>query len=287
MHKRAFTIGVLSDKGAVKERNQDGILVMIGEDESGEFGLFAVADGMGGHTAGDVASSMAMSCLKTWWDVRLPAIISGSAGTGPADAIRCSLQEAVLKANEEIMVYGNRIGRKVGTTLSLIFIYDGRYWVQHIGDSRIYRIDKMPVQLTEDHSWVAGQVSQGFLSKAEARVHPRRNVLTQCLGMEARIDLFEASGALADRELFLLCSDGFYGKLENHEMPALSNGKRAGAFDLQGVAEALLEKVKRRGEADNISAILVEAGDSGSPVAALRRAFAFVCRKGYNRGEMG
>lgn len=257
MDKKTFKIGVLSDRGTVKERNQDSILVLIGENRSGEFGLFAVADGMGGHAAGDAASGIAMSVLKHWWDCIFLAIISNDTDAKLLNHVRDSLYEAVLKANEDIIKYGVSIGQRIGTTLSLLLIYEREYRIIHIGDSRIYRINKILMQLTEDHSWVAGQVLQGILTKEEARKHPRRNVLTKCLGMEEKIDLFEKNGTIESQDIFVLSSDGFYSKLEDHEVLSLLAGCSAGTCDLQHATEALFEIVKDRGEADNISAIFV------------------------------
>lgn len=265
MNKRIFSLGVLSDKGLVKESNQDGILIEIGEGRNGEFGLFAVADGMGGHAAGDVASEMAISGLRNWWCSMLPDIAAGDVELYSGGLISLSLEKAINNINAEIIGYGARIGERVGTTLSVLFIFEDLYWIEHVGDSRIYIVNKAVRQVTEDHSLVAGLVAGGFISRGEAAVHPKRNILTRCLGAKHRLELFESRGSLQKGDVFILCSDGFYVRLEEDEILSAVDKYQSGRHRLQNIVDVLSGTVKARGEADNISAIFIaEAADKNS-----------------------
>lgn len=231
--------GSATDVGRVRSLNEDSMLVGLD--------FFVVADGMGGHAAGDAASAMAVQRL---------ARLSGRAELGPAD-VRAEL----AAANQEILAFAHadRARAGMGTTvagLGLIRFAGSEHWVVfNIGDSRVYRyLDRALVRLTVDHSEVEEMVRAGTIEAAEARAHPLRNVITRALGMdpapEADVWVFPS----APGERFLLCSDGLTSELTDPEIAAvLEAGPPA-----QDGAELLVRRAVEAGGHDNVTVILVD-----------------------------
>lgn len=261
MGKKSICVGALSDVGSVKKSNQDSILVKIGEEAAGEFGIFVVADGMGGLAAGGTASEIAVSEIKHWWEGRLGAILSHAAGYD-INNIGKELDSLIYTIHEKVANYGRLIGDKVGTTLSLLFILRDQFIIKHVGDSRIYIINREIQQATLDHSWVEQQVREGKMSRVEAKVHPRRNVLTQCIGASDVLEIYTYNGIVFPQDIFLLCSDGFYNHINDEEIFDASVKYRKSfienrnTYDIQSVVANFFELVECRGATDNVSAIL-------------------------------
>ena len=256
MSKRGFCIGALTDVGNVKKVNQDGILVKVGGGTQGEFGLFVVADGMGGLAAGERASNIIVEGLDYWWKNNLSLILCKNENV-ELSVIDQELNSVIKEINKRIIDFGFSINEKVGSTLSVLFIYGNTYIIKHIGDSRIYLLNDSVRKLTEDHSWVAQQVQEGKISPEEAKSHPKRNVLTRCAGVIADIKIFELSGEIRPSDDFLLCSDGFYNFLDEEEIFNSISGCKKQDKDIQESLIELLEKVKSRGAHDNVSAIVI------------------------------
>ncbi len=231
-------VGAITHVGQVRKVNQDGYLVRDS--------LLAVADGMGGHQAGEVASSLALKVIADWPFEK-------------GNPLK-SLQEAVTHANLKILKLAeeNQELAGMGTTLSMALIVNQKVYIAHIGDSRIYRWDgKRLHQLTEDHSIVAELVRSGALSESEALVHPHRNVLTRSLGTAPQVffDLREES--MADGDVLVLCTDGLYSLVSEGEMGDIL----AKFSDPQQAAERLVELANQRGGHDNITALVAAMGD--------------------------
>ena len=256
MRGRSFVIGALSDIGSVKKSNQDNILAKVGENESGDFGLFVVADGMGGLAAGEKASEIAVNEFEKWWDESLTFSLSSLKSVAFGEIDR-ELDQVFKNANNRIQNLGKTLGDRTGTTLSMLFIYGNQYVVKHIGDSRVYIANTELVQLTEDHSWVAQQVREGKMSRDEGKNHPKRNIITQCLGLKRDINIFTTCGNVKDGDTFLVCSDGFYNHLEDIEIVQAVREYRLSDADVQDIAAKLFNRVKERGASDNASAIIV------------------------------
>ncbi|MFZ5988213.1 MAG: PP2C family protein-serine/threonine phosphatase [Bacillota bacterium] len=256
MLKRSFSIGALTDVGNVKKINQDNILVRIGDGSLGEFGLFVVADGMGGLAAGETASRMIVNGFSSWWDNKLSSMLNTDENLN-IGIVNKELDTLIRAINSDIIDFGLSINDKVGSTLSMLFIYGSTYLIKHIGDSRVYLINSSMTKLTEDHSWVALQVREGKMTPEEARNHPKRNILTRCIGVTHDIEIFETGGEIRPEDSFVLCSDGFYNYLDENE---IHEGIISGKEDDDNVQEYLvhlLEKVKLRGAHDNVSVIAV------------------------------
>ncbi|WP_234121609.1 PP2C family protein-serine/threonine phosphatase [Clostridium hydrogenum] len=255
MNRFNLIAGAFSDKGKFKDTNEDNILVKIGEDKSGDFGMFVVCDGLGGLEFGEIASNIAVMKLKKWWEEELAKIIK----TKIQNEIPIILSSVLKKINETIIEYGIQRNKKLGTTMSLIFIYGGKYYILHVGDSRIYSVKNGIERLTEDHSYVAYKVKNKMMTQEQARVSPDRHILMQCIGVKREIDIFKKTGILNENEIFIICSDGFYNKLKDEDIKSNILNYDFDDETLQKAAKKLVQIVRSRGETDNISVILVGA----------------------------
>ncbi|NMB15856.1 MAG: Stp1/IreP family PP2C-type Ser/Thr phosphatase [Firmicutes bacterium] len=227
--------GARTDIGLVRKINEDGFHV------GGN--LFAVADGMGGHQAGEVASRVALEVLADYHIDR-------------ADP-KSSLQGAFQRANEVVYMKARKDKTLVGmgTTLTALLITEGRLWVAHVGDSRAYLCRQRElVQLTQDHSVVGELVRNGDLSAQEARFHPHRNLLTRALGTASvvAVDVFSTEWQQDDKAL--LCTDGLSGPLEDDEIRQIIQDHD----DPQGAVDELIRQARKRGAPDNVTAVLIK-----------------------------
>ncbi|AUG57046.1 MAG TPA: serine/threonine-protein phosphatase [Ruminiclostridium sp.] len=254
MSNISFNVGAICDAGNVKKINQDNLLVKIGETHFGEFGLFVIADGMGGLAAGEVASGIIISTFKKWWEKDLPVLLYSS--NFSLDLVDEQLKKIIQIINQTVINYGVSINKNLGSTLSMLFLYDRSYILKHIGDSRIYIINKKTIKLTEDHSWVAEQLKEGNITYKEALNHPKRNVLTRCIGTR-NIELYESKGYVTENDVFLLCSDGFYNYLDEQEILKDILKCTKNKNNVQECLSNMLKKIKSKKAHDNISAIII------------------------------
>lgn len=226
--------------GPVRAQNEDDYCVNTA------YRLFAVADGMGGHKAGEVASRMALRALEAGY-TRLV-----DRGVAPAEA----LPQAVRDANNEVFTAAcrNREYLGMGTTLAAcVFLADGLV-VAHVGDSRVYLVRNGEAQrLTEDHSVVQELINQGKLSPAEAGEHPYRNVLSRALGTEGGVDVDVRRYPAAGGDRVLLCTDGLTGLVRDAEIARIVGAVR----DPGACAEQLVSLALQRGGRDNVTLVLV------------------------------
>jgi protein phosphatase len=218
--------------GRVRAHNEDAVLCQP------RLGLWAVADGMGGHQCGEVASALALEQLQQ-------AIETGS-----------DLEQAIHAANRAILAaVQEEGGRRMGSTLVAVRIAEAEFEVAWVGDSRAYRISLDGIErLTHDHSWVQAMIDAGEMSAEQARQHPRRNIVTQCLGQDVQaLEVGRVQGNLAPGELLLLCSDGLSGELEDEQILALCSA----AATLDELVERLVGLANQQGGRDNISCIVL------------------------------
>ncbi|MDH0143290.1 PP2C family protein-serine/threonine phosphatase [Aquipseudomonas alcaligenes] len=232
MSMQSLGFAAQSVAGRVRGHNEDAVLCLP------ELGLWAVADGMGGHECGEVASALALDTLRQ----------SVVAGSGLESSIHAAHQAILAAVQEEG-------GRRMGSTVVAVRFVDADYEVAWIGDSRAYRISLDGIErLTRDHSWVQAMIDAGELSLDEARQHPRRNIVTQCLGQgEQALEVGRAQGSLAPGELLLLCSDGLTGELTDEQIQEVC----AGAATLDELVDELIGLANRLGGKDNISCIVL------------------------------
>jgi len=232
MSMQSLGFAAQSVAGRVRGHNEDAVLCLP------ELGLWAVADGMGGHECGEVASALALDTLRQ-------RVVAGSG----LESSTLAAHQAILAAVQE------EGGRRMGSTVVAVRFVDADYEVAWIGDSRAYRISLDGIErLTRDHSWVQAMIDAGELSLDEARQHPRRNIVTQCLGQgEQELEVGRVQGSLAPGELLLLCSDGLTGELTDEQIQEVC----AGAATLDELVEELIGLANRLGGKDNISCIVL------------------------------
>lgn len=253
-----FLTAYHTDKGIRKKINQDGLLINVAKTSKGKVALFAVCDGMGGLQQGELASATVIRGLKNWFDNELKELINSENINGEG-AILLNLEEYIKELNEKILKYGEENNVKLGTTVTaLLTVYDN-YYIFHIGDSRAYKVENGLIQLTNDHTLVSREVSRGNLTAEEAKIHPRKNVLLQCIGATRVIDPQIVSGKLKINTFYILCSDGFYHKISDLEVLNKLNKNINTEKEMKNIAIELVELVKSRKELDNITAMIIKA----------------------------
>jgi protein phosphatase len=246
--------GKATDVGRVRTNNEDSLLV--------DPPLFAVADGMGGPAAGEVASAIAVATLKAAFE---------------GDRSRHSLAQAVRRANDAIFERARQDPalRGMGTTLTAVALVeedgDEVLAVVNVGDSRAYRIrDGELEQLTEDHSLVEEMVRTGRLSADEASVHPQRHILTRALGVQpdVEVDCFGITPFEGDR--YVLASDGLMNEVTDHDIASVARR----IADPDAAAQELVERAKAHGGSDNVTVVIVDVVDDGDRAAKASAAVA-------------
>ncbi|MBO0722674.1 MAG: serine/threonine-protein phosphatase [Blastocatellia bacterium] len=235
----------ITDVGCHRKNNEDCSLLIIPEDSTGKGALAIVADGMGGHAAGETASNMAVS------------IISRVYYADSADP-NSSLARAFEEANRSIHELGlaDPAYSNMGTTCTALSLTDGKAYYAHIGDTRLYLIrNGAAYLLSEDHSYVMEMVRQGILKAEEAANHPNRNVLLNSMGIKPEINtsLWGRPMPIRCGDRFLLCSDGLYELVSDSEIVEGSTGA-----DLSAACAGLVSLAKERGGYDNITVVLLE-----------------------------
>ncbi|MCL7970916.1 MAG: Stp1/IreP family PP2C-type Ser/Thr phosphatase [marine benthic group bacterium] len=237
----------LTDVGRVRRSNEDSVHC------SEESGVFVVADGMGGHAAGEVASAIA----SEWIAERL----CGSCVTMELEQVEDRFRTAFVEAGREILRQAaentNQLG--MGTTATVLLLRsDGRYVIGHIGDSRAYLLrDDELEQITRDHSWVQEQVDRGMITPEQAKHHPQSNIITRALGTEAypTPDLY--NGTAAPGDIFLLASDGLTDMLSEEHMRKILQEEE----NPERCVSQLVKEANRAGGLDNISALVARIVD--------------------------
>jgi serine/threonine protein phosphatase PrpC len=234
----------VTDPGRRRRRNEDAFVL--------EPPLFAVADGMGGAQAGEIASRIAASVLR-----------DSAADSGEA-AVVALIQEANRRVYEAAATDEARSG--MGTTITAALVEDGTVRIGHVGDSRAYRVrDGRLEQLTEDHSLVAELVRSGRLSPEEADIHPQRSVITRALGTDPDVDVDTFSVETRPGDVFMLCSDGLTSMVDDQSILDIVEQHRS---SLELAARKLVDAANRGGGEDNITVVVFEIAGSAIEEAA-------------------
>lgn len=253
----------LSHVGRRRLSNQDAFLADT------DLGLYVVADGMGGHNAGEVASQEAVDALHGMVRTGADALDAVSKlppdGTWDPEGIQPVMARALRVLEGAVqaatyMVFGlaqnNPEQKGMGTTMSVLAVRGSYALTAQVGDSRIYLVrGGQASQLTEDHTLVAWQLKKGLISQEEARHSRQKNVITRAVGSRDYVQVDTRFLRIEPRDAFLICSDGLYGYLEDGEIPAVM---RLGA---QTSAERFIDLANQRGGRDNITAVTVELVD--------------------------
>ena len=240
-----------TEVGCVRKHNEDNFLM------EPDLGLFVVADGLGGHAAGEVASQIVVEKIgqfithtverdRTWpveYDTELPY-----------DGNR--LKAALLLADQSILndIRSNPERESMGSTVVACLVNGATITLVHVGDSRAYLLNPNGIQqITRDHSWVAEQVANGILTPDEARRHPFRNVITQALGNGGELDISVRELQVKELDRILLCSDGLSGMVQDEEIWEIVQN----APDAEEAAGRLIAKAMSNGGEDNITVVIV------------------------------
>ncbi|MDQ3646817.1 MAG: Stp1/IreP family PP2C-type Ser/Thr phosphatase, partial [Actinomycetota bacterium] len=234
-----LTVGTKTDVGRHREANEDSFLIQTP--------LFGVADGMGGHAAGDVASATAVGVVG-----------QGAQGDGAIDPE--TLAQLIRDANSEIWrkAQADRKLHGMGTTCTLVMFEGNRAHLAHVGDSRAYLMRTGQLkQLSEDHTLVARMAREGRIAPEEAQHHPQRNVITRALGIDEEVEVDLSSFDLEAGDRIMLCSDGLTSMLEDPDIRT----RLIEISDPQAAAEALVDAANEAGGTDNITVVLIDVAE--------------------------
>jgi len=250
----SITFKAISDVGRKRTANEDNYLA------DGDLKLFVVADGMGGHAAGEVASKIAVESIQDFirftsndkeitWPYEFDETLSMA-----GNRLKCAIQTAHAKVLETTSQRKEFQG--MATTVVGILVENSKAEVAHVGDSRAYMIrDGKLIQLTSDHSWVNEQLRTGAITSAQARNHPYRNIVTRALGGPNPVDVDVSEEAMREGDIILLCSDGLNTMITDEEILEIVSRNLE---DLDKACQDLITTANQHGGEDNVTAILVK-----------------------------
>jgi protein phosphatase len=252
-----LSVGYVSDVGQLRGHNEDTLVafqgVYMGHDAGNFFGFFVVTDGMGGHQAGEVASSLAARFVtrEVINSIYLPFLLDKAPNADmqpPTEILKSAVEKASFQVHE-------RVPGDSGTTLTCALILGRRAYIAHVGDSRAYLLNGPDMRLlTRDHSFVNRLIELGELSPQEAMVHPQRHVLYRAVGQREQLEVDIHQQSLPPGSCLLLCSDGLSGVVSEKEMGAII----AAAATPQQACQHLAAAANRAGGPDNITAVLIK-----------------------------
>ncbi|MBF0362510.1 MAG: Stp1/IreP family PP2C-type Ser/Thr phosphatase [Oligoflexia bacterium] len=236
--------------GLVRKNNEDSIF--IGK----ELNLFVIADGMGGHNGGEIASQMVVNLVPEFIKSNLSKL-----------KVEDLLRNSIGFANQQIhqLSKTNPLLQGMGTTTVLLFIKDNHLYIANVGDSRAYLINKnLLFQLSKDHSLVQEKINLGIYSRADGQKDKMKNVLVRAVGHETTVDVDIFSYKINKNDIFLICSDGLHGKVSDGDIIYLINQNindinNVGQDHLDNTTRRLIEQANKNGGQDNISVIMVMA----------------------------
>ena len=253
-------VAQLTDVGRKREHNEDNMAYVIPKDQqvmAKKGALFIVADGMGGHAAGEVASEIAVDTVSNMYY------------QDDGDDIANSLLHAIKRANALIhqRASENMLRSGMGTTCVAAVVRGNMAYVANVGDSRAYLVrNGQAKQVSQDHSWVAEQVRAGLLTEDQARTHAQRNVITRCLGTQADVEIDVFPEQIEDKDALVLCTDGLSGLVSDDEIRRI--------IDQSGPQDSvyhLVQRANENGGPDNITAIVVSIQEAGLESPNIRR----------------
>lgn len=254
-----YMTSAYTDVGIKKKINQDAMTLLSVNTSLGEIVFAVLCDGMGGHSRGEFASGHMIRSLSEWFQRELPMLLNQRCSLGD---IQRSMKNCVCRNSERIFAFAKSQNLVIGTTLTAVLIIRDRYLGVHVGDSRLYLLDDTIRQLTTDHSYVARLVAQGVITKDQARRDARRNLLLQSVGGSEKLNPQCFGGVVKESDVFLICCDGFYHEISEEEMYQCFSAKVLPSEDkMKYRSRLMVDLAKERNETDNISILLVKAGE--------------------------
>jgi len=246
-------ISAYTHKGDIRKTNQDRVFFRYGTINGHFTGIYIVADGCGGLDNGEYASETTVKIFRYFWDSVVGDIITLE---DPEDnRINEVLENAIDKANDMCRTYTKETGKTTGTTLSLLFTVDDRFFIRNIGDSRIYKVGLFKAKrLTQDQNLVGDLLRKKEITKKEAKAFKAKNVLTMCIGVYDKAYAYFNNGRIKKGNTFILCSDGLYNCLEERDMMKIIKNNK---YKFEHKAQIMRRSIEPGKARDNVSCIIV------------------------------
>jgi serine/threonine protein phosphatase PrpC len=238
-----------TDKGLVRKTNQDSFLLMP------QLDLYCVADGMGGHLGGDIASKLACEKLQEFFNNNYKKNNNNDVEVDP----KILLKGAVDFCNQSILNYAreNPQLKDMGTTMVIMFFYNENLFIANVGDSRAYLVNKNQIyQLTRDHSQVFEKLREKIYSRAQAKNDKKRNILTRAVGIEEKVQCEIFQYKINENDTFFICSDGLHNKVSDRDILYLITKRPLTNISISQCAQELIKYANAHGGQDNSSIIL-------------------------------
>ena len=244
--------------GIKKNTNQDSVLIKKAKTSLGDIVMAVICDGMGGLAKGEVASASVIQMLNEWFNNDLKYMMQNT--NFSLSLVANKIGDLIREKNTRILQYGKENNLNLGTTVTLLFIYNNQYTFFHVGDSRLYKLSNNIEQLTHDHTLVQKEVDEGKITLEQANIDPRKSILLQCVGASRIVSPQIGYGTIEKGDLFLLCSDGFRHCIsENGIYSSLVHCNNI--QELKDNLYQLTNKNMQLGEEDNITSIVVKVED--------------------------
>ncbi|OUQ57644.1 hypothetical protein B5E58_08695 [Tyzzerella sp. An114] len=247
----SFYVDCSTDIGNFRKYNEDNYIFKIGSINGKNIGVFCVADGMGGLSCGDVASSIAIETVLLWWDSKIE-ILSEYSYKIEDEFWENELRNLFRCINDKIinMCHEKNV-KKSGSTFSLLLIYNKKYFIIHAGDSRIYIKNKRYFEkLTEDQTLINMLIKNGEITIEQSKNNNKSHILYNCLGVFENPEEYFKKGMLRNKDTFLICSDGLYNMISDEDIKSYM-GKP------ENISQTLVNIAKNRGSRDNITSIYI------------------------------
>ncbi len=238
--------GALSDIGLKRDKNQDAYYIS----NKDKMPLYIVADGMGGHRCGELASSMALDIVKE-------SFLNKKESLTDKESILKVIKESIEKAN--INIYLKSLKMKecqgMGTTITMAYIFKDNILIGHVGDSRAYLVSDGEIrQLTEDHSYINELIKNGTITLEESKTHPKKNMITRAVGSSSIVEVDKIAMEYKLGDILLLCSDGLFNMLSEDQINDVFNRET----NMQRACEILTSMANEKGGLDNITSVAIK-----------------------------
>lgn len=251
-----FVVAYDTNVGIQKSNNEDSLLLKVAKTPLGKIAFAVVCDGMGGLEFGELASKEVILCLDEWFHHAMPQLIKNGFNQ---EGLFQQWDGIMHNVNRKLYEYGYQKKIQIGTTITGILIVGDAYYALHVGDTRLYKLDNNINCLTQDHSFVQREISNGRMTEEEAREDPRKNILIQAVGTGKQIAIDFLSGRVEKGDMYLLCSDGFRNKIYPDEIwKTLHKEIVKDENVLFQNLHTLVEENMTRMEQDNITVVAIQ-----------------------------
>lgn len=262
-----LTSAYFTDTGIRKTNNQDSLLIQQAQTSRGEIAFVMICDGMGGLKKGEIASACVTQAFRTWFQERMPEICTLK---DPLTAILSEWNHLVQHLHLQLKSASEKDGFQWGTTVEALLLMKNHYYICHVGDCRVYQLNDTLEQITKDQSFVQQEIDAGRMTPEEAEQDKRRSLLLQCVGAGKTVQPTILMGEYRINQTFLICCDGLRHKISSSEIESALRSARLGhEKDMRRVLKELTQTCKQRREIDNITGILLHAGNPQNPLRAL------------------